>query len=541
MNAHPLPAELTRAVPVHQGAEKSLLRFVACGAVDHGKSTLIGRLLYETRQLLVDQLDALEVDSRKFGTQGEELDFSLLLDGLSAEREQRITIDVAYRFFATARRKFIVIDAPGHEQYTANMATGASVADLALVLVGADEGLTRQTKRHVVILSMLGIRSVVLAVNKMDRIGWREEAFRSLEVAFRQFAAALGITDVACIPLAAASGDNVVARSRHMAWYHGATLLDYLEEANPVRSADATPFRFPIQWVNRPDPDFRGYSGLITSGAVHAGMAVKILPSGRVTRIARIVTYYGDLLHAEAGMSVTLSFADQIDASRGDVVVGLDQAPQVTDRIGARVFWMSGRPLKTGQTHLLKLATRTVTARIEPHCQVIDLDSRRLLSAQALAQNEIGTCTLQLDRPLPVDRYAQCRDTGSFILIDSETNDTVAMGCIEEVFSDSPPHPWAALPIRLRKRPASAGGTIARWSETHARSLAKAVSWRATGSLDTFLVAFLITRNPKIAGSVALTEIVTKIAIYYCHERLWTLIPWGKASRTSKPAADRPA
>lgn len=538
MNAHPLPAELTLAVPVHKTARKSLLRFVACGSVDHGKSTLIGRLLYETRQLLADQLDALEADSRKFGTQGEELDFSLLLDGLSAEREQRITIDVAYRFFATARRKFIVIDAPGHEQYTANMATGASVAELALVLVGADEGLTRQTKRHVVILSMLGIRSVVLAVNKMDRIGWREDTFRSLEVAFRQFAAALGINDVACIPLAAASGDNVVARSHHMAWYHGPTLLDYLEEADPVRSAGLTPFRFPIQWVNRPDPDFRGYSGLITSGAVHPGLAVKILPSGRVTRIARIVTYDGELPHAEAGMSVTLTFADQIDVSRGDVVVGLNQAPQVTDRIGARVFWMSGRPLKAGQTYLLKLATRTVTARIETLCQVTDLDNRRLLRTKALAQNEIGTCTLQLDRPLAVDRYAQCRDTGSFILIDSETNDTGAMGCVDEVFSGSPPHAWAALPIRLCKRPPSAGRAIARWSETHARSLAKAVSWRATGSLDTFFVAFLITRNPKIAGSVALTEIVTKIAIYYCHERLWALVPWGKASRTSKRAAD---
>jgi sulfate adenylyltransferase large subunit len=523
MNAHPLPAELTLAAPVHQAPGKSLVRFVACGSVDHGKSTLIGRLLYETRQLLADQLDTLEAESRKFGTQGEELDFSLLLDGLAAEREQRITIDVAYRFFATARRKFIVIDAPGHEQYTANMATGASVADLALVLVGADEGITRQTKRHVVILSMLGIRSVVLAVNKMDRVGWREDAFRSLEVAFRQFAGALGINDIACIPLAAASGDNVVTRSRHMAWYHGATLLDYLEEADPVRSVGPTPFRFPIQWVNRPDPDFRGYSGLISSGTVHAGMAVKILPSGRVTQIARIVTYYGDLLRAEAGMSVTLTFADQIDASRGEVVVGLDQAPQVTDRIGARVFWMSDRPLKGGQTYLLKLATRTVTARIEPHCQVCDLDSRQLLSAQALAQNEIGTCTLQLDRPLPVDRYAQCRDTGSFILIDPETYDTVGMGCVEEVFSGSTPH-------------ASAGRTIARWSETHARSLAKAVSWRATGSLDTFLVAFFITRNPKIAGSVALTEIVTKIVIYYCHERLWALIPWGKASGASKRA-----
>jgi sulfate adenylyltransferase large subunit len=528
MNVHPRGGELALDARSPSHEQKSLLRFVACGSVDHGKSTLIGRLLYESKQLLADQLDALTADSRKFGTQGEGLDFSLLLDGLAAEREQRITIDVAHRFFATARRKFIVIDAPGHEQYTANMATGASVADLALVLVGADEGLTRQTKRHVVILSMLGIRSVVLVVNKMDRVGWSKDNFRSLEAAFREFAGVLGMSDITCIPVAAASGDNVVSHSPQMPWYRGATLLDYLEEVEPVRPAEGTPFRMPIQWVNRPNPSFRGYSGLITSGAVHVGMPVTILPSRRTSRIARIVTHDGDLVRAECGRSITLTFADQIDASRGDVVAAVEQPPQVADRIGARVFWMNGTPLQAGQTYLMKLATRTVKASVHTPLNVIDLDTRRTIGAEAIAANEIGTCVLQFERPLAVDRYVECRDTGSFILIDPETCDTVGMGCVEQIISSSPRRSWLAFPKLARKREQPAEARLGRWSESHTRSLAKAVSWRATGSIDTFMVALLITRNFKIAGSVALTEVVTKIVIYYCHERLWALVPWGK-------------
>jgi sulfate adenylyltransferase large subunit len=295
MNVQAQVADYEFATLLQRQAHASLLRFIACGSVDHGKSTLLGRLLYETKQLLEDQLDVLERDSRKFGTQDGELDFSLLLDGLAAEREQKITIDVAYRFFATARRKFIVIDAPGHEQYTANMATGASVADLALILVGADEGVTRQTKRHAVVLSMLGVRNIVLAVNKMDRVGWSEVVFRGMEAQFRDFVAALGIDAVVSIPVAARSGDNIVSRSDRMPWYDGQTLLDYLETVQPARAAGQKPFRMPIQWVSRPNPDFRGYSGLIACGEVHAGMPVKILPSGRVTRVSRIATFDGDL------------------------------------------------------------------------------------------------------------------------------------------------------------------------------------------------------------------------------------------------------
>jgi sulfate adenylyltransferase large subunit len=522
MNAHAQLADYEFGALVQRQARKSLLRFIACGSVDHGKSTLIGRLLYESKQLFEDQLDALAIDSRKFGTQGSELDFALLVDGLAAEREQKITLDVAYRFFATARRKFIVIDAPGHEQYTANMATGASVADLALVLVSAEEGLTRQTKRHAVVLSMLGVRNVVLAVNKMDRVGWSEPAFRAVEAQFHEFAAALGIDDVASIPVAAKSGDNIASRSDRMPWYAGPSLLEYLEDAEPVRTAERQPFRMPVQWVSRPNAEFRGYSGLIARGEVYAGMPVKILPAGRVTHIARIATFDGDLERAATGRSVTLTFADQVDASRGDVVVEIDRAPLITDRISARLFWMNNEALKPGRSYLLKLATTTVTAKIEPDVNVFDLDTRRLIAANVIAQNEIGSGTLKLDRPIAVDRYAECKDTGSFILIDPESYDTVGMGCVEDA---------VAVPSRAALAPKFAtavGGKLARWTETHARSLAKAVSWRATGSIDTFVVAFVITGNPKIAGSVAVTEVVTKILIYYLHERAWAWVPWGK-------------
>jgi sulfate adenylyltransferase large subunit len=530
MNVHAQPAEAQFAAPLQQQERKSLLRFIACGSVDHGKSTLIGRLLYESGQVFDDQLDALASDSRKFGTQGDDLDFSLLLDGLSAEREQNITIDVAYRFFATARRKFIVIDAPGHEEYTANMATGASVADLALVLVAANEGLTRQTKRHLVILSMLGLRHVALAVNKMDRVGWSRDAFAALEAAFRELAADLGFIDVACIPIAAKSGDNVASRSEHMPWYDGPALLGYLEAAEPAPSSDFDLFRMPIQWVNRPDPDFRGYSGLIAGGEVRVGMPVTIFPAGRTTRIARIVTFDGDQVRASAGRSVTLTFTDQVDASRGDVVAEAERPPTVSERIRVRIFWMTGRPLAAGQSYLFKRATSTVTANVEAGLSIIDLDTRRTVEADAIGPNEVGHGTLKLDRAIAVDRYDDCRDTGSFILIDPETCDTVGMGCVEDI---APPRRRSWRPTWLRRRTGGAGNKLTRWTETHARSLVKAVSWRATGSLDTFVVTFVISGSTKLAGSVAVTEILTKIVIYYGHERLWALVPWGKRQAAS--------
>jgi sulfate adenylyltransferase large subunit len=522
---HAQPAEPAFSAPLHGQERKSLLRFIACGSVDHGKSTLIGRLLYDSKQVFDDQLDALAADSRKFGTQGDALDFSLLLDGLAAEREQNITIDVAYRFFSTARRKFIVIDAPGHEEYTANMATGASVADLALVLVAVQEGLTRQTKRHLVILSMLGVRHVVLAVNKMDRVGWSRDAFGAIESGFRELAADLGFVDVACIPVAAKSGANVISRSEHLPWYHGPSLLDYLETVEPARTANLDPLRMPVQWVNRPDPDFHGCSGLIASGEVYVGMPVKIFPAGGVTRVARIATFDGDLGRATAGRSVTLTFTDRLDASRGDMVAAVERAPVVTQRVRARIFWMKDRPLVRDQNYLIKLATSTATACVEAGLSVIDLDTRRAVTAESIGPNEVGHCTLTFDRAIALDRYEDCRDTGSFILIDPESFDTVAMGCVEEI---TPRQSRSRLATWLPKRAGAVSGKLTRWTETHARSFVKAVSWRATGSLDTFVVTFVISGSTKLAGSVALTEILTKILIYYGHERIWALVPWGK-------------
>ncbi len=323
------------------------------------------------------------------------------------------------------------------------------------------------------------------------------------------------------IPIAAKSGDNIVTRSDYVHWYPGPTVLEYLEEVEPVRTSNGQPFRMPIQWVSRPNPDFRGYSGLIASGEVHAGMTVKILPSGRVTRISRIANFGGDLERAAAGRSVTLTFADQIDASRGDMVVGIEREPAMTDRISARLFWMNSEPLRPGRSYLFKLATTTVTAKIEPDVSVFDLDTRQPVVADAIAQNEIGTGTLKLDRLIAVDRYAECKDTGSFILIDPESYDTVGMGCVEDTLAGQ------GLPSSLR-RPNAAGQKLARWTETRARSLAKAMTWRATGGLDTFIVALVVTGSPKIAGSIVVAEILTKILIYYLHERAWSWVSWGK-------------
>jgi sulfate adenylyltransferase large subunit len=497
---------------------KSLLRFIVCGSVDHGKSTLIGRLLYESGLVLSDQLEALDHESRRYGTQGKERDFALLLDGLAAEREQKITIDVGYRFFTTARRKFIVADAPGHEQYTRNMATGASTADLALLLVSAADGLTRQTRRHALIVSMLGVRHFVVVINKMDLVGWSEARFAEIESEFQAFARDLQIDSIVFVPLAARDGDNITSRSQRMPWYQGASLLEYLEsvEVAPVR---ASAFRMPVQYVNRPDSWFRGYCGLIASGDVYPGMPIRILPSGQRTHVARIVTMDGDLAHGLASQAVTLTLSDEIDASRGDVLVGADDPAPVTDRLGARLVAIGTEALVPGRTYLLKLAAATVKARIDPGLQVINLETHRYRAAGNLAVNDIGTAVVTLDRPLAVDRYSDCRETGSFILIDPESCDTIGMGIVET--------------IQLAEACGS-GRNVTRLSEliratdTHARSLAKAISWRATGSLDTFFIAAVITRSLTMAGGVALAEVLTKTALYYGHERVWALIQWGR-------------
>jgi sulfate adenylyltransferase large subunit len=498
---------------------KNLLRFIVCGSVDHGKSTLIGRLLYESKCLFEDQLDLLAQESRNHGTQDGKLDLSLLLDGLAAEREQKITIDLAYRFFATERRKFIVADAPGHEQYTRNMATGASTADLALLVVSAESGLTVQTKRHLLIVSTLGVRQIVVAVNKMDLVGWSRLEFAAVEAEFRPFIKTLDFNEVVFIPVAAASGDNVVSRSDHMGWYRGPSLLEYLERVQIVPKLHSAAFRMPVQWVNRPDPGFRGYCGLIAGGEVHPDMPVQVLPSGQWTRVERIVTADGDLDRAVAGQAVTLTLAGEIDVSRGDVMAEIGAPASVTDRFMARLVWMSEEPLTPGKPYRLRLATGIATAVLEPGLSVIDLDTGKSTSAECLPINSIGTGILELDRRIAVDRYADNKETGSFILIDPESCNTVGMGMVDEIIvaeNRRPTRMPAAIIDRLRS------------TESHTRSIAKAASWRMTGSLDTFIIATFITGNPKAAGAVALTEILTKSALYYFHERLWVLIPWGK-------------
>jgi sulfate adenylyltransferase large subunit len=494
---------------------KSLLRFIVCGSVDHGKSTLIGRLLYETGLVLSDQLQALGHRATR-GAENEEIDFSLLLDGLAAEREQKITIDVAYRFFATARRKYIVADAPGHEQYTRNMATGASTADLALLLVSAADGLTRQTRRHAIIVSTLGVRRFVVAVNKMDLVGWSQSRFAELEAEFRAFLNDLEADEVTFIPLSARSGENLVRPPQHMPWYRGPSLLEYLESVDIGSRRQADGFRMPVQYVNRPDSTFRGYSGLITGGEVYPGMAVQAQPSGQRTHIARIVTADGDLAHASTGQAVTLVLADDIDVSRGDLISGRDEPAAVADRFQARLVWIGPAPLAPGHRYLMKLATATATATVQ-ELRVVDLETNRSAPAKYLEANDIGTAVMRMDRLTAVDRYADSRDTGSFILIDPETGDTLALGIVEAI--EPPPVARGVKGILLR---------IIRSTETHARSIVKAISWRTAGSLDTFVIATLITGNSKIAGGVALTEVLTKCALYYAHERVWSLIPWGR-------------
>jgi sulfate adenylyltransferase large subunit len=500
---------------IAQHERKSLLRFIVCGSVDHGKSTLIGRLLYESGLVLSDQLQSLSRTGAQ-GGQSEELDFSLLVDGLAAEREQKITIDVAYRFFATAQRKYIVADAPGHEQYTRNMATGASTADLALLLVSAVDGLTRQTRRHAIIVSTLGVRRFVIAVNKMDLVGWSESRFAELQAEFRTFLRDLDIDEVTFIPLSAREGDNLVYRSQRMSWYQGPSLLEYLETVDVESRLESEGFRMPVQYVNRPDSTFRGYCGLITSGEVYPGMPVEILPSGQRTHIARIVTAGGDLARARAGQAVTVTLSDDIDVSRGDVISDCDVAPAVVDRLHARLVWIGPDALVPGRSYLMKLATSTATATIEQPLRVVDLETNRSEAAERLTANDIGTAVLKLDRLIAADRYVDCRDTGSFILIDHDTGDTIALGIIEAVKQPTVGTAKANLLDLIRS------------TETHARSIVKAISWRATGSLDTFVIAALVTGNAKLAGGVALGELLTKTTLYYVHERAWMLIPWGR-------------
>ncbi len=409
---------------------KSLLRFITCGSVDDGKSTLIGRLLYDSKMIFEDQMAALEADSKRVGTQGGAIDFALLVDGLAAEREQGITIDVAYRFFSTDKRKFIVADTPGHEQYTRNMVTGASTADAAVILIDARKGVLTQTRRHSYLVSLLGIRNVVLAVNKMDLVDWDQAVFDAIVADYRAFAEKIGLNVFTPIPISGLGGDNMAVKSEHTPWFDGPILMDWLESVEVEDSLQAQPFRMPVQWVNRPNLDFRGFSGQLASGVVKPGDRVKVLPSGRESRVARIVTLPGDLDQAVAGQSVTITLADEVDVSRGDVLVAADSPSAVAGQFEATLVWMDDEPLPPGRSYLLKIGARLVGASVTEIKHRVNVNTLEHTAAKRLELNEIAHVNISLDQAIPFEAYADNRDLGGFILIDRISNRTVGAGLL---------------------------------------------------------------------------------------------------------------
>ena len=434
--------------------DKSLLRFLTCGSVDDGKSTLIGRLLYDTKLIFEDQLAALERDSKRHGTAGEDIDFALLVDGLEAEREQGITIDVAYRFFATGKRKFIVADTPGHVQYTRNMATGASTADLAVVLVDARSGVLPQTRRHSFIASLLGIRHVVLAVNKIDLVGYDRGVFERIAADYAAFARDLGFTSLVAIPLSARHGDNVIGRSTNTPWYDGPTLLSHLEDVAVDDAAASRPFRFPVQYVNRPNLDFRGYAGTVASGRIAPGDAVVVAKSGKASRVRRIVTAGGDLDEAVAGQAVTIVLDDEVEVSRGNMLVAPEARPHVADQFTAMIVWFDEHALLPGRTYILRTETDQTNASVTELKYRVDVNSFAHEAAKSLDLNEIGSCNLSTQQPIAFDNYADDRSTGAFILIDRMTNRTVAAGMIQHPLRRASNVHWQALDVDRQARAA---------------------------------------------------------------------------------------
>jgi bifunctional enzyme CysN/CysC len=433
---------------------KDLLRFITCGSVDDGKSTLIGRLLYESKMLFEDQLSALEADSKKLGTQGGNIDFALLVDGLAAEREQGITIDVAYRAFATSKRKFIVADTPGHEQYTRNMATGASTADLAIILIDARKGVLTQTRRHTYIASLLGIRHLVVAVNKMDLVGYSKDTFEAIEEDYRVFATSLGADNITVIPISALVGDNMITRSTNTPWYRGATLMAHLETV-PVDALDhTTPFRMPVQWVSRPDQNFRGFAGTVAVGTVKPGDALKVLPSGRQSTVKRIVTHDGDLASATTGQAITLTLSDEVDISRGDVLCAAQAPLETSDQFEVQVLWMGDEPMLPGRPYLIKSATRTLSGTLDKLKHKINVNTMEQQAAKTLVLNEIGICNLELDGMLAFAPYAENKTLGSFIIIDRFTNNTVGMGLIQFALRRAANIHWQAMDVNKTSRSA---------------------------------------------------------------------------------------
>jgi len=450
-----IASDIDAYLEAHQN--KSLLRFITCGSVDDGKSTLIGRLLYDSKMVFEDQLAALEADSKRIGTQGGEIDFALLVDGLAAEREQGITIDVAYRFFSTETRKFIVADTPGHEQYTRNMVTGASTADAAVILIDARKGVLTQTRRHSYLVSLLGIRHVVLAVNKMDLIGWDQAKFAEIVADYRAFAARIGLNAVTAIPISGLKGDNIANRSEATPWHGGPTLMEWLEAVDVGSDTRSAPFRMPVQWVNRPNLDFRGFAGLIAAGTVRPGDAVKVLPSGRESHVARIVVMPGDLDQAVVGQSVTLTLTDEIDVSRGDVLVAADAAPEVADQFETTLVWMDDDPLPPGRPYLLKIGARTVTAQVTEIKHKVNVNTLEKLAAKRLELNEIAVANISLDRPIAFEPYTDNRDLGGFILIDKISNRTVGAGLINHHLRRADNIHWQATDVDKAARSAIKG------------------------------------------------------------------------------------
>ena len=431
-----------------QHQHKTMLRFITCGSVDDGKSTLIGRLLYDSKMIFEDQLASLEADSKKVGTQGQEIDFALLVDGLAAEREQGITIDVAYRFFNTEKRKFIVADCPGHEQYTRNMVTGASTADLAVILIDARKGVLVQTRRHSYLCHLIGIKNIVLAVNKMDLVDYDQGTFDAIVAEYRAFASGIGIESITAMPLSGFKGDNITSLSPNTPWYQGPTLIEHLETVEVLSAADVgKPFRLPVQWVNRPNLDFRGFSGLIASGTVKPGDAVRVLPSGKTTTVTRIVTLGGDLDHAVAGQSVTLCLADEIDCSRGNLIAAADQPPEAADQFESTLVWLADEALHVGRSYWLKLGTQLVSVSVQQPKYAINVNSMEHIAAKTLELNAIGVAEIIADKPLVFEPYATSRALGGFILIDKLTNATVAAGMLHFALRRAQNVHWQATDI----------------------------------------------------------------------------------------------
>lgn len=520
----PLPAN--DAPASSETGQHSLLRFITCGSVDDGKSTLIGRMLYEAGAVFDDQLSALDSDSRKFGTQGEAPDFALLVDGLSAEREQGITIDVAYRYFATQTRSFIVADTPGHEQYTRNMATGASTADLAIILVDARKGLLPQTRRHSFIVSLVGVRHVVVAINKMDLVGYDEAVFERIASDYRAAVQSLGFASIRFIPVSARDGENVMRPSALMPWYDGPALLPYLESVAITRAAPTDEgFVLPVQWVNRPDLDFRGYAGTPVTGRARVGDPVVALPSGRTSRVARLIGAAGEASQIAAGQAATVTLEDDIDISRGDVIAAAGMALPVSRGLKARLLWTGERAMLEGGQFLMKLATQSANATVEALHHSIDIEGFQPLPAQSLGMNGIGLVTLRLDRPLVSLPYARSHELGGFILIDRISNETVAFGFVEpgEEAAQQAVGDGGALArakrgvVRIVGRP----GTPDR------RAWLAGVSWRVLSTAGLFAAAFALTANAAASLALAFGDILLRPGLRALHMRIWRKAPTG--------------